>query len=291
MKKTTRNSRKQSAPSSTKNLASFIFSFLLSLTLVVVAVFFVANYSLSRNYVVSKIDSDYLRMLSENVYNAAVDYTMPTGVDVSVLEGVFTEYTIQEDVKNYVKSTFDEGTFELDTTDIHNVLKANVDAFLREQGIDPATETKAVEDYVNEICSIYESRIKLPGINYLPRFSKLLKSYILYVVIGAALFALINLFLCVKLHSYLHRGLRYVVYSLSGAALMTFVAPFVAYMNGFYKNLQIAPNYFNHFIVIYIESIFKQLFVWAGAYLVLSIVSLFIVAALRKNVARKRKKH
>ena len=230
-------------------------------------------------------------MLSENVYNAAVDYTMPTGVDVSVLEGVFTEYTIREDVKNYVIHTFDDNSFEVDTTDIHNVLKANVDAFLREQGIDPATETKAVEDYVEEICNIYRDRIKLPGINYLPRFSKLLRSYTLYVVIGAALFALINLFLCVKLHSYLHRGLRYVVYSFSGAALMTFAAPFVAYMNGFYKNLQISPNYFNHFIVTYIESVFGQMFIWAGAFLVLSIISLLVVAAMRKNVARKRKRH
>lgn len=291
MKKTTRKSRRNSAPSSTKNLASFIFSFLLSLTLVVVAVFFVANHSLSKKYVVSKIDSDYLRMLSENVYNAAVDYTMPTGVDVSVLDGVFTEDTIREDVKSYVMNAFDDNSYEVDTSKIYASLKENVDAFLREQGIDPTTEDKAVDEYVKAICNIYKDRVKLPGLNYLPRLSNLLRSYFIYVIIAAAIFALVNAFLCVKLHSYLHRGLRYVVYSLSGAALMTFVAPFVAYMNGFYKNLQISPNYFNHFIVTYIESIFGQLFIWAGVFLVLSIISLLVVSTLRKRIARKKKRH
>ena len=291
MKRTTRKSRKDSAPSSTKNLASFIFSFLLSLTLVVIGVLVVASHSLSKGYVVSKIDSDYLRMLSENVYNAAVDYTMPTGVDVSVLDGVFTEDRIREDVRSYVENTFDNDEYVVDTTAIYNALKTNVESFLTKEGINPADEAAAVDEYLTDICNIYKDRVKLPGLNYIPKVSHLASKYFIWALLGAVLFALANAFLCIKLHSYLHRGLRYVVYSFGGAALMTFAAPFVAYLNGFYKNLQISPNYFNHFIVSFIESVFTQLFIWAAIWLVLSFVSMIMVSVLRKRVAKTGHRH
>ena len=116
-------------------------------------------------------------MLSENVYNAAVDYTMPTGVDVSVLDGVFTEDTIREDVKSYVMNAFDDNSYEVDTSKIYASLKENVDAFLREQGIDPTTEDKAVDEYVKAICNIYKDRVKLPGLNYLTLYATMAGFY------------------------------------------------------------------------------------------------------------------
>ena len=291
MKKTTKKSREHGAPSSTKNLASFIFSFLLSITLVLIAVIFIAGNCFSKRYVVSRFDEDYIRMLSEAVYHAAVDYTMPTGVEVSVLDGVFTEDRILEDVKSYATNTFDNHTYTVDTSAIEDTLTENVKTFLLQQGIDVSENQDAIDEYVQDICKIYRDRVKLPGLNYISQLSNLYKKYFLYLIAGSVIFALVNAFLCIKLHSYLHRGLRYVVYSFGGAAIMTFAAPFIAFLNGFYKNLQISPNYFNHFLVSFIENVFFQLFIWAATYLVLSGVTLLIVYVRRKRVARKPSRH
>jgi hypothetical protein len=73
-------------------------------------------------------------MLSEAVYHGAVDYTMPTGVEVSVLDGVFTEDRILEDVKSYATNTFDNHTYTVDTSAIEDTLTENVKTFLLSAG-------------------------------------------------------------------------------------------------------------------------------------------------------------
>ena len=284
-------SRRKSGPSSTRNMLSYIFSFILAVTLTVIAVIITAGHFLSPNYLKKMIDSDYVSDLMKEVKNEAVDYTLPTGIDTSVLEDVFTEEQISHDVKSYISNSFTSNKYEINTEELAKKLTENTRAFINGQHISGEDVDAAIEDYVTAICNIYKKRIKLIGMDYIARVSNMFRRYFIIILIALVVFAGANTFLCIKLHANLHRGMRYVAYAFGAAGIMTFAAPAGAMINGFYKRLRITPLYFNHLISEYIGNAMKFMIAISIVWFIIMIVDIVYISALRGRVVKKHGKH
>ena len=317
---TAKNSRHASSNRSNskqiiRTILSCIFSFMLALSLFVFSIVLVVRFALSEKYTISCIDSSYYYTeLKQNLEEEIWDYTIPTGVDPSVTVDIFDTETIQNDLQAYIGNTFRIRQYTINTSAQETVLKERVYAFLETEGTptepvnpeDSETEldeesvkaynaavdetNKAVDEYVSEIMDIYRKSIKLVGLDYLVKIGNEYQKYLSLILIISILFGALNGFFCMKVHKLPHRGLRYLVYGFSGGFLMTFIAPFIVYLTGFYNRLIISPDYFRGFLVAFIKGVLALFMVTSQIWLLIAIILGIIVAVLRKKSLRKHSK-
>lgn len=312
--RTTKERSKSASSGSSKKiiriLVSYLFSFLLALSLLVLSVVCIAGYTLSEKYAKSCLSDSYFSGIKVNVEEAARDYTIPTGLDTSVVDNVFEIAKIRQDIETYIDNTFKIRKSTLDTSAEEARLRENVLEFLAEEGVstkvvnpeeseveldaesveafnNSVEETKrAVDEYVSEIISIYQKRIKLAGLDYLVKIGNDYHKYFPLLLIISILVAIISCFLCLKVHHLPHRGLRYLVYGFSGGFMMVFLAPFIAFLNGFYNRLGITPDYFKVYMVTYIKGVLAQFMIVSQIWLLIAIILGVVVLLLRKKAMK-----
>ena len=295
-----------------RRVLSYLFAFLLSFSLFAISTVGVGRSVLSGGYTKSCLTDAYYNSLLQDLETKASDYTIPTGLEPTVIQNVFDLQTIKQDVNEYITSTFRIRKSSIDTTLFEEKLRSNVLDFLHSQEIpteavneaesdvelDPesvaaynnaVSETnKAVEEYVSDIMEIYRKNIKLAGLDYLAKAGNEYQKYFPYIFIILILAIALFVFLCMRLHRLPHRGLRFLVYAFSGGFLMTFLLPFVVYINGFYNRLNVSPQYFKEFMVAYIKGTLAQFMIVSQVWLLIAIVLLIIVAVLRKKSLRSK---
>lgn len=289
---------------------SCIFSFMLALSLFIVSVVFVLRYALSEKYTISCIDSSYYTGLKKELEEDIWDYTIPTGIDPSVTVDIFDTKTIQNDLLAYIRNSFKIRQYTFNTSAQESVLRERVYSFLESEGVQTelvnpeSSETeldeesvkaynaavnetnKAVDAYVSEIMDYYKKSLKIVGLDYLVKIGNEYQKYLSLLLIISILFGVLNGFLCVKVHKLPHRGIRYLVYGLGGGFLMTFTAPFIVYLTGFYNRLAISPDYFRGFLVAFIKGILALFMVTSQIWLLIAIILGFLVMILRKKRLR-----
>lgn len=284
-------SHRHHGPSTSRNVVSIIFSFFLSITLVAEALVLVVHVGVFTDMAfLTVLDDAYFRYTLETIESEAKTYTMPTGIDPSVLEGVFGVEEIKGAVTESVRATYKGNTYTPSVVGPTERLDANVRAYLSQGGNISAQDIDAITTaYVEDIMNIYRTNLQLPGLSVL---APLRVRYSQYTLIGAVVLAAIALGLTValtRLHHYRHRGLRYVAYATGGAALMCFIVPFVFFQSKYYLGINLAPQYFYHFAVSLIEHLLRMCFIAAGVYLVLTIVVIVLVYRKRAHIIKSRR--
>ena len=296
-----------------RTVLSCLFSFLTALSLLVISTACIARIVLSEDYMKFCMDPSYYEGLKESLDEEIWDYTIPTGIDPEVTEGIFDEATIRSDMEAFIENTFKIRQYTIDTSRQETALKEKVIAFLEAEGTptepvnveDYETEldedsvkayneaveetNAAVDEYVSEIMEKYCKRIKTTPLDYVVKIGNDFQKYFPFLLIISILLGLINTFLCVKIHRLPHRGLRYLVYAFSGGFLMTFTAPFIVYLNGFYNRLGITPVYFKDFLAAFIKGALALFMITAQIWLLIAIILGIIVAVLRKKSIKNRK--
>ncbi len=306
-KEKTTQKRQKKNNSVLHTVLSLLFSFLLALSLMVFSFALVARVTLSETYVKHCLDQSYYNGLFQNLEDEVRDYTIPTGIDVSVVEGVFDKASTQLDVEAYIDGTFKVRQYMVDTSKQEQKLRDNVLEYLKSQDVptepvNPAESeeeldeesvneynaaveetNRAVDEYVKDIMEIYRKKVKISAMDYLVKYGNDYQKYFPFVLIISILFAVINGFLCMKVHSLPHRGLRYLVYAFTAGFIMTFAAPFGVFAGGFYNRLNIRPEYFKNFISSFIRGALVEVLVVAAAWLLIALGLLLLTNYFRKK--------
>ena len=299
-----------------RTIVSYLFSFLTALSLMILSLTCVVRIVFSEGYTKSCLAPEFFSGMEEKLIEEAKDYTIPTGLDPAVVDGVFDLSTIKSDVEANIDNTFKIRQFNVNTEKQEEALRANVISFLDSEGVstipvnpedsekeldeesvkaynEAVSETEnAVNEYVNEIMEMYRKRVKISALDYLVKLGNDYQKYFPFLLIISALFGLFSGFLCVKVHKLPHRGLRYLVYAFGGGFIMTFIAPFVLFVNGFYNRLSITPEYFKLFIVTYVKGAIEMLMAVSAIWLLIAIALLPLIYFLRKKylIPVKKKK-
>ncbi|MBQ8975397.1 MAG: hypothetical protein IJ072_06725 [Oscillospiraceae bacterium] len=239
------------------------------------------------NYFKILDDSYYDSVLSE-LENHAVDYTLPTGIDSSVVDDVFLYHEVQRDVDGYITGAFNRFEYTPDMSGIETRLSENVTAFFNSNGVTVDEQTsEIIEKYIEEIKEVYVSEVKMPMIDLLMRARSTFTKVFTVAMVAVCVLALILGVLCVKLHRWAHRGLRYIAYAFGGTSVMSFAAPFALYISRFYERIQLAPDYFYRFGVAFIKNILSLCMFAALVWLLFTLIMIFIIAIMR----RQKKSH
>ena len=263
-------------------VAGYVFAFILSLCIFVLTLSLICKYTLSTKALLACIPDNYYSSLCGDILEQAQDYTLPTGIDPSVLSDVFTAEQVEKDVKFCIMNS-DPKNNNLDTSAMEAQILANVQNFFSSQDVEINEEEMGdLNEYGKEITDIYRRSVKLPGIDYIVRARDGFSQILVYVLIVTLLLGVASAILCLKLVPNSIRGVRYVTEAVGGAGLLTLIVPLVMLLNRFYEHLNISPAYFANAIAAYIRGALVKCVV-AGAVMVLIYAAMTVYIFTRKK--------
>lgn len=284
----------RSKRSASRNAVSLVFGFFLSLSVLFIMILLVLRIGVvSRVGFVSVMDNDYYRYTLDYIEDQARYYTLPTGIDPTVLEGVFSIDEVRNDVDGMLSGKLNGSGYNPKTDAMSKRLSDNVYRMFAADGVAIAEGSSAdeiVTSYVDEITSIYKEAVTMPGIDMIVRVREEFRQWyvvglVTFVALSAVLIASI-----VRLHHYKHRALRYISYSVGGASLMGFVLPLILLLSGFYKGLSLSPQHFYHFGVSLISRVLTLFMIGAGVLFALMLIIIVIATHMRTNAVKKHRR-
>jgi hypothetical protein len=268
-------------------------SFLLSLFLVALTTLLIIQWSgFSRSSFYDNMSKNaYYDNLAKDIKSEAESITLPSGLPLTVLDGLFTPYSISKDVNGYVDATFKGKVFNPDTTEMESKLQNNALQALKDTGVNPTEEQQTnLKDYIVSIRNVYIDKVKVPLLSYFNQARTVYEKIFIVGVIACLICIFISTFAIIKLHRWLHRALRYLIYSTAAAGLMVGIVPWYIMNSGFYKRIHLSPEYFYNFFVDYVTNILMSFIYFSIVWLVISIVMACGVKMIKKSKANLMKK-
>lgn len=309
-KKPQRSPRSVSAADYRKAV-SFVFSFFLSLVLLLGTFCFVVWTGLfSESHFFRVLGNGYYNAVLNDLVTAAEDYTLPAEYDLSVLDGVFTREQVERDVNGYISAAFEGREYVPDNRAAYSRLHDNVARFIEKSGMevqaseedtrpDMDGDVSAASDdpveimiasYIDEIDKIYNGKVRMPGLDLIITIQGKVKRVLIAAMLVVAAFTVFLGFLLIRLHREPYEGLRYVAYASGGVGLMSFIVPFAMYRSEFYYGIHVSPEYFYNFVTSYVQNIlmcFLQAALFWGVFTVTLILAVEILPdkALCQSIA------
>ena len=280
-KTVTENNAKKGTPIGIK-IAGYIFAFVLSVCIVIFASSLIVRSALSTKALLSCVPPYYYSSLKDDILIQCEDYTLPTGIDSSVLSDVFTEEQVKNDVIFSITNS-NPGSTTLVTSELEAHILSNVEKFFAEQDVEiDESALGNLDDYAKEISDIYKRSVKLPGIDYITRIRTKFGQIMIYILIVTLLLGLACAILCLKLIPSIKRGFRYVTEAIGGAGLMMIALPLFMLINRFYEHLNIRPDYFADTIASYVRNGLIK-FILTGVVMLVIYIVCSIVLFLKKK--------
>ena len=279
------SSAKTKRKSFLRNLVSLIFSFFLSLVLVGISLLTIVQLGVLReSSILSVLDKEYYKACLKTIEDEAYYYTLPTGIDGSVLTDVFTHDELKYDVDMSLREAFAGKEYEPDTTLQAARLRENTHRYLQESNAQLTDDADEIVDaYVDEIMEIYRTYAVMPGLEYLIKAKEAAGNYLLIGIAVLTVFALLLIIAIIKLHEYKHRSFRYLAYAFGGAALMCSAAPGLVYFTDKYKGLNLAPEYFYRFVLSIVEQLLKTCLFAGVIWLIAMVLTIVMVVMMRRG--------
>lgn len=272
-----------------RSFVSLIFAFLLSLLFLAGTLLIVIQLGfVDRDRFIGNLDDTYYQYVYDEIYDRAYDYTLPTGLDTTVLDDVFSLEDVKRDVYGYAAAALDGREFEPPLEEMEDRMTKAVEAFLEERNVTVDQETLGTIDlYVTEIVTIYKAEIQMPAMNVFTRIRSIFSQYLMAGILCLIAVALLLSILIVKVHHYPHHGIRYLAYAMGGTALMTFVGPWLLYQSRAYTKLRLSPEYFYYFIIRTLEQMLRLCFAASAIWLILMFLTILIVVLKRNRLKKK----
>lgn len=155
-----------------RGILGFICSILLFL-IILVSIIKLTVYN--KNYVLKSIENDdYYSKVYEEINSDMKNSLLSSGLDESILKGLFTKNDLKKETKNLIGSIYSGSNYKVDTDTFKERLNTNIDKFLKEKNIQ-VTDQKSLDTFVSNIVSVYEKEISLYGYlqNYVNKFVKI----------------------------------------------------------------------------------------------------------------------
>ena len=272
-----------------RDVVSLIFSFFFAVLLVIICALGALRVgALSKGGVLRAMDNQFYDYELNYINEQANYYTLPTGVDPSVLNGVFQKEELRLDMTALVETSFDGGEYVPVTANAKNRLMQNLATYFSSQKNVPTPEEqqKISESYSDAIMDLYTEIIALPGHDQVGKLSATAVRYGLIVLAVLVVVVGLMVFFIVRLHSHVHRALRYLAYATGGAGLMLVVIPLLVFISKPYVGLNLEPQSIHYLCVTIISNVLVTLMCAGG---VLALLAVLIAAASERR--RKQSLH
>ena len=235
-------------------LTSCIYGFLL--TLIFVVLFICAGVGFgafnSRSISRSIYGSEYYnKVYLELMDKAGIDLEY-TGLPRTVLEDVITREKVYIAGKNYMEAALRGETPEVNAGRLKEELTDKINQYFKAKGMTGTLNFDSdVEQVVNVIHQKYIDAISLPFLEDFVSFRQGFFSVITFLVPLLIVLAGVLSYFLLRMHRYLHRGLRFIAYAVISATALMFVGMWFLRMRGSYADAVTGPGYYHNFVTVY----------------------------------------
>ena len=216
---------------------------------------------------------------------------LPGGVPAELFDDLIDANLVRKDIINSVTAAFSgDSAYRLDLQPLKDSLMARFTDYAANNGLAISEESKAnLQTLVDTCADVYRDQVTIPFIDTFGQIRLMFsKGYTVGMVIIVLLCALLALFL-MSIRRYKHRGVRFLVYSFSCAALMTAALPAFVLINRAYERIHLSPQYVYDSFVSLVSSSMYAMLIGAAILLLLALALLPVVRLLKKAEIRKEK--
>lgn len=144
-----------------KKVISYILSFILVLMLLSLCLLAILKSTiLNEEYLISKLEeANYYERMNGEIIEQFKNYTIQSGLSDDVLENLFTEDKLKQDINNVINSIYTGEALEISISEIRENLKENILAEVEKEGKTVDFEDEAMVEYLKAIESAYESQV------------------------------------------------------------------------------------------------------------------------------------
>lgn len=246
----------------------------------------------SRVFFDSMEKTEYYKNTYEAVKKKSVELGRPLMLPEYVYDDVFDVKQVKNDIQENFKAQLSGISYTIDTSDINSRLNDNINEFARNENIELGEQQKTtIASFVSQIENEYKNYININYITYYTSLRVMYARWFLKIIAVLALLSILAVFIIIKDHKYVHRGIRYITYSTLSAAIMTGVVPMYLYAKGQYRRLGITPAYYYNMLVRVADKSILTFMYIAGVYLLISAGLIILTVILKKKLKEKNSKH
>ena len=204
--------------------------------------------------------SGYYESVQKYFYDTAESLTLPSGLPTEVTEGIAPLEYVYQEVQNYV----------------------NIEAYLEEENLVLTAEQQQNKtDYIKMITDEFVQDAKVPFLHYFVKIKDIGVKVMKIALPALLVLSAACIFLLIRMQRFKHRGVRFITYSTIAATFMSGLPPLIALLNGFYKRINLEPEYFYLFVSTYIERALMCIAIIGAAWCVTTGILLGVIHFLK----------
>ena len=274
-----------------KKAISYVLSFVLVLMLLSLCLLAIVKSTiLDEKYMISKLeDANYYERMNGEIIEQFKNYTIQSGLSDEVLENLFTEDKLKQDINNVIDSIYTGKELEISTSEIRENLKENILAEVEKEGKTVDFEDEAMEEYLKAIESAYESQVSYSTstINSIgSTFEKVIslaKTAQIIVIVVTIVIAVLIIILNIKQIF----GLNYLAISSMATGLFILIAKFLLGQSTDLKNIMLINQATSHVIQLVIEDLLAKVTIAGVVLLIIGFIFSIIYNLLNKKYFEK----
>ncbi|MCI8554770.1 MAG: hypothetical protein HFJ80_07500 [Clostridiales bacterium] len=237
------------------------------------------------------------RLEKANYYQKSADTildqmkSLPGGVPAEIYDGVIDADLVYKDIVNGVTAAFTgDSSYRLDLQPLKEDLMSRFTTYAAENELVISDESaESLQTLVDTCTKLYRDQVTIPFVDTFGQIRMLFfKGYTIGIVVIVLLCALLILFL-LSIRRFKHRAVRYLVYSLSGAALMMSVFPIYILMERAYERIHLSPQYVYDAFVDLVSSSMSAMLVGGAILLALALALLPLIHLLKKTGGQRKR--
>ena len=274
-----------------KKAISYIFSFVLVLMLLFLCLLAIVKSTiLDEKYMLSKLEeANYYERMNGEIIEQFKNYTIQSGLSDEVLENLFTEDKLKQDINNVIDSIYTGKELEISTSEIRENLQENILAEVEKEGKTVDFEDEAMEEYLKAIESAYESQVSYSTstINSIgSTFEKVIslaQTAQIIVIVVTIVIAVLIIILNIKQIF----GLNYLAISSMASGLFILIAKFLLGQSTDLKNIMLINQATSHVIQLVIEDLLAKVTIAGVVLLIIGLIFSIIYNLQNKKYFEK----
>lgn len=274
-----------------KKAISYVLSFVLVLMLLSLCLLAIVKSTiLDEKYMISKLeDANYYERMNGEIIEQFKNYTIQSGLSDEVLENLFTEDKLKQDINNVIDSIYTGKELEISTSEIRENLKENILAEVEKEGKTVDFEDEAMKEYLKAIESAYESQVSYSTstINSIgSTFEKVISlAQIVQIIVIVVTIVIAVLIIILNIKQIF--GLNYLAISSMASGLFILIAKFLLGQSTDLKNIMLINQATSHVIQLVIEDLLAKVAIAGVVLLIIGLIFSIIYNLLNKKYFEK----
>lgn len=235
--------------------------------------------------VISKInETDYYNNIYEDLNKKAEEIVLQAGLPTTVLQNVITLERVYSAGSNYIDTTLEGKKPQINTDRLQINFTNNINQYFMDNGIEQTEKIKAGQaKVVTRLIQVYGSNIKFKFVDQYTDFSSEFWNLMKFFLPMNVILIGILCFFLLKMHRYLHRGLRYINYAMIASSFIIVLCSVYLRLNKGYEKLNVMPDYYRDFLEAYFKWGISVFLYIGGLGIILSILMISFTGFLKKR--------